>query len=205
MKITVQGRSGRNRPWVARAGRFWPTDVPKLVEVVDTEEDPPSIKVKVRNPTTGRDEMQSRPDPDRIGLASYRTLEADSRLSIKQLDSVGQEAADAVMAAAQEEVARLSRENLELKGHLAQLSSGDAMTSAVEEIAHLNQLCAERHGEIEKLKIANADLQAQLDDAKALIEAMKETAPEAEKVAEGKAAEKKSEKSADKKGDAKKG
>lgn len=171
MQITVQARSMRGHAQLARAGRFWPTAEAKLVEVLDGEEDPPEISVDWRNPTTGRIEKKSRPDPDRVGQRTYRALLADTRLVIKETGAVNQQAADAAIAVAREEVTRMSEMNLSLKARIAGLEAGDAFKDLVAE---------------------NAELKAKVADLQALVETMKQggagesvtTSPEATTVVE---------------------
>jgi hypothetical protein len=152
MQITVQARSMRGHPQLARAGRFWPTTSAKLVEVLEQEEDPPEITVAWRNPTTGKDEPRKRPDPDRIGQKTYRMLLEDTRLVIKETGAINQQAADAAIASAREEVTRLSAMNLELKSRVAALESGDAFRAMV--------------AENEELKSKIVDLQLLIEMAK---------------------------------------
>jgi len=118
MRITVQA----NHPvhsQLARAQRFWPVKEPKEVEVLDQDDDPPPVKAKVKNSTTGEMVTVERPDPDRIGRKTLAILRNDRRLSIIQLDSVTSAAADASINAAREEVGRLSGELVEVKAKLA--------------------------------------------------------------------------------------
>lgn len=100
-------------------------------------DDPPPVPVKAPNPTTGKIEERLMPDPDRIGHLSLVELESDKRITIKQTDTVSQDAADAAVGAARAEVTRLSMENLELKARVAQLESGDAFKATLAELAEV--------------------------------------------------------------------
>lgn len=118
MRITVQAHHPTH-PFLVRAGRFWPTSEPKEIEVLDTEADPPEIVTRVKNHTTSAMQDTKRPDPDRIGKGTLRILEADKRLSVKQLDGLTSRAADAAVGAARGQVKKLSEEVLELQTKLA--------------------------------------------------------------------------------------
>lgn len=164
MKIMVRGSSNQGRSFVVRARRFWSCTDWKLVEVVDVKAgeyfigvdengmkipcsegaDPPDVQVPWKNPTTDVMGTKMVPDPDRIGRNSYQTLVDDGRLSIKQTDSVSQEAADAGLAVARAEVSRLSDENLSLKARVAELETGEALKTALADIDTLKaQLTAQ--------------------------------------------------------------
>lgn len=122
MRITVQARHPVHGQ-LARAGRFWPTAQPLEVEVLDTEEDPPPVMVKVKNPTTLVMEDKPRPNPTKIGRASYKLLMDDNRLTVKSGESISSRAAEAAVGAARQEVERLSGENAAL---LAKTASVEA-------------------------------------------------------------------------------
>lgn len=149
MRILVQGISRNGRSAVARAGRFWPCDEPKLVEVLDQEADPPPIKIMVRNGTTQRMEEQERPDPDRIGRATLRLLEDDGRISIKQEGEISSRASAAAVQAARGQVAKLSEE----------------LTTATARVAEVEAKQEELEAENAKLRARCEDMEKQLATA----------------------------------------
>jgi hypothetical protein len=144
MKITVQAHHPTHSQ-LARAGRFWPTAAPLEVDVLDQEEDPPEIEISLPNATTGAPMTVKRPDPVRIGKATLKILENDSRLSIKQLDGTSQRAADKAVSAAQAEVARLSAELVDVKARLAraEAEAEEAKADAANARAELEKLAAQ--------------------------------------------------------------
>lgn len=163
MKILVIGRNPMGHNTVARAGRFWGT-TPKLVEVVDVKagdyiktvdrrgdkldepvpciegDDPPPVEVEVKNTTTGRMDKRLVPDPERIGRMALAELERDDRITIKQTDTVSQDASDAAVGAARAEVMRQATEILELKARVAELEAGKDLKEALAENAELKAM-----------------------------------------------------------------
>lgn len=134
MRITVQARHPVHGQ-LARAGRFWPTASPLEVEVLDTEDDPPPVMVKVKNPTTLVMEDKPRPHPTRIGRASYKLLMDDTRLTVKSGESISSRAAEAAVGAARAEVERLSGENATLLAKAASVEAErDELAAKVAEL-----------------------------------------------------------------------
>lgn len=136
MRITVQA----NHPvhtHLARAQRFWPVKEAREVEVIDSDDDPPPVQARVKNSTTGNMDLVERPDPDRIGRKTLKVLREDRRLSIIQLDSVTTAAADASIASARGEVARLSGELVEVRAKLAASETTAAEAVKAKELAEV--------------------------------------------------------------------
>ncbi len=170
MKILVIGNNPMGHTSVARAGRFW-SKTPKLVEVVavkageyltdaidingnripcDDGDDPPMVEVPSVNASTGKSSVRMVPDPERIGRKSYEALASDPRITIKQTDSVSEDAADAAVGAARGEVSRLSTENMELKARIAKLESGDVLKEALAELAEFRAMTEPAPAVVEK-------------------------------------------------------
>ncbi len=144
MRITVQANHPHHSQ-LARAQRFWPTKEALEVEVIDSEDDPPPVKVKVKNSTTGQMVDQERPNPTKIGRRTLAILRADHRLSIQQLDSINSRAADAAVGAAQAEVSRLAAELTDEKSKRAGVEA---------QLAEATTRIGELEAEIAKLKAA---------------------------------------------------
>ncbi len=138
MFIQVQGcNDGHDGRW--RAGRYFPNAAPRLIEVLDTDDDPPQVEHRVNGKFMGM-----KADPDRIGRRSLAELRADNCLRIMSDTETDGAAAHAAINDAK-------RVASEKAGALAQ---------AEIEIASLNSRIA-------ALETEKADLTKQLADAKA--------------------------------------
>lgn len=100
------------------AFRMWPGDRPVRVEVLDGEEDGPKVPVKRKSGDTHVIEEDH--NPTVIGQRSYRALQANPRIRIL---SDGAVVAGAEIAAAKEDLARMSAEKIELGGKNAELEA----------------------------------------------------------------------------------
>lgn len=123
MRVLIQALSQQGGSRLCRAGRFFPTSDPLEVEVLDQEQDPPPIEVMVPNGTTGRMQKETRPDPVRMGQASYRAVKADRRMRLIEEGAVNSAAADAAVQAARAEVMRMSGELSDARVEIAKLGA----------------------------------------------------------------------------------
>jgi hypothetical protein len=100
------------------AFRMWPGDRPIRVEILDGEEDGPKVPVKRKNGDTFV--VEETHNPTVIGQRSFRALQANPRIRIL---SDGAVVAGAEIAAAKEDLARLSAEKIELGGKNSELEA----------------------------------------------------------------------------------
>jgi hypothetical protein len=147
MRVQILANSTMGNSFLMRAGRAWPTDAPKEVEVLDVE--PPPVKVKVPNSTTGLLVEEERPDPDRLGPDSYAAVKADRRLRIVETNEINTAASDARVAAARAQVERLAGELSDAEAEIAGLKTTLEQTAA--ESKERGEQLAKATAEIERL------------------------------------------------------
>ena len=135
MRILVQGLSPSGLSHLWRAGRAWPTGEPLEVEVLDQDADPPELEVLVPNATTGGLMKEKRPDPVRIGRASYAILKKDKRLRLMSTADVDSSAANAAVQAARAEVQKLAGQLADANVEIATLKAELAASAAALEAA----------------------------------------------------------------------
>lgn len=138
MRVKISAHSTLDVPHLARAGRFFPTKGFREIEVLEQDDDPPEIVVKVKNQTTGKMQDETRPDQDRMGRKSYARIVEDGRFSIHETGSVDSLISGAEVAAARAEVGRIAALNMDLKGELAKADA--ELTKAKDRIRELEEL-----------------------------------------------------------------
>lgn len=121
MRVRVSARSIIQVPFLFSADRPFAVGQTREIEVLEQDDDPPPIVVRVKNHTTGAMQEESRPDPDRMGRTSYAKLVADDRLSVHESGGVDAAISGAEVAAARSEVARVAALNLDLTTENARL------------------------------------------------------------------------------------
>jgi hypothetical protein len=131
MRVRIQGHTsltGINQ--IARAGRFFPIGEKREVEVLDQEEDPPGVSREVTNASTGGKQTITVADPDRMGQASYRLIQADARFTIHEIGAVNSAIADSQVQAARATSTRLAGQLADAEVEIARLQAELALARA---------------------------------------------------------------------------
>lgn len=123
-----------------RAGRFWPSEAPVAVEIVESAESP-TIEVTQRNPHTNVQETVSKPDPHRINRKDYEAIKADPVLRIMSDGETISVLSQAALDAARKQASDLAGKLVDAES--AKAEAGARLTSAQAEVAALRVRVAE--------------------------------------------------------------
>lgn len=123
MRVKIGAHSPLGVPHLACAGRFFPTNGYREVEVLDQDGDPPPQINKVRNATTDQLVDLEVPDQNIMGRRSYELILADGRFTVQETAGVDARISGAEVAAARAQVARLASTILDHEGTIAKVSA----------------------------------------------------------------------------------
>lgn len=136
-------------PYLWCAGRHFPTKGHREVEVLEQEDDPPTVFNDIKNPVTGAPQKLEVPNQDVMGMRSYTMIVEDGRFTVIETGRVDAEISGAQVAAARAEVSKLAAEKSDLAVRLAALEAqlASVKTAHAAEIASLK---AAHEAEIEQ-------------------------------------------------------
>lgn len=123
MRVKIGAHSPLGVPHLACAGRFFPTNGYREVEVLDQEEDPPPQINKVRNPTTDAIMDLEVPDQAVMGRKSYQLILDDGRFTVQETAGIDARISGAEVAAARAEVGRQAAIILDHQGTIAKMTA----------------------------------------------------------------------------------
>jgi hypothetical protein len=141
-RILIQALPREGHASRTRAGRYWPSDKPVAVEVVDDAKEPtqigplaedywgPTIEVTQRNPHTNIEETVRRPDPVRITRKELAAIKADPVLRILADGETVTDLTDAAVGAARKQASDLAGKLTDSEAKVATLTEQLAKAKA---------------------------------------------------------------------------